>query len=340
MYKIVPITALTVAESFISSDKIIEISKDGTKMNVGENDYEHKNKFYLSACIENADRSLNSYLSAYDNLSNTYITSSLNDVYISNGNLITQELVDTILSTDAFLTKDGCKSFEAECISYISELKNKAVSIIMAKLNESFIAQNSVDRPVYGQSTFGKPFNYVAKLPMSENYPDPSDLSATYNFDFKSGEFTLAKLLFGELTFTTYATTEAQNPETGETGTVIDTSVDPTTTSINRSDLFASNYNHILKSYFENESYDSADDIIEDIIDENQRLIFNATDQSTYDFKIEVPKASFDYKSNKSIPIAKLITFVLKNQIYRVITNICNNYAALMISVPQYPKGN
>ena len=168
-----------------------------------------------------------------------------------------------------------------------------------------------------------------------------SDLSSSnYNFDFKSGEFTLAKLLFDELAFTTYATTETTNPETGETGTVIDPTVQPTTSSINRSDLFVSNYNRILKSYFENESYDSADDIIEDIIDENQRLIFNAADQSTYDFKIEVPKASFDYKSNKSIPIAKLIAFVLKNQIYRVITNICNNYAALMISVPQYPKGN
>ena len=38
-------------------------------------------------------------------------------------------------------TKDGCKTFEAECIAYITELKNKAVSIIMAKLNESFIKQ-------------------------------------------------------------------------------------------------------------------------------------------------------------------------------------------------------
>ena len=57
MYKIVPITALTSTSTFISSDKIIEISQDRTKMSVGINDYEHKNKQYLSTCIENADKS-------------------------------------------------------------------------------------------------------------------------------------------------------------------------------------------------------------------------------------------------------------------------------------------
>lgn len=335
MYKIVPITALTPADSFISSDKIIEISKDRTKMYVGENDYEHKNKFYLSACIDNADRSLNAYLSAYDNLYNTYITTSLSNVYITNGNLVTRELVDTILSTDAFLTKEGCKSFEAECIAYITELKNKAVSIIMAKLNESFIKQNSIKRVVYGQVTSDKrPYDYITQILQDENYPD---LSSNYNFDFKTGEFTLARLLFDEFTFTTYTTTTSTDSE-GHTGTVIDPSGPSSSSVITRKDLFISNYDFIHNSYFKNDDFESAKDLIESIIDADQRILFNAADQPNRDFKIKVPLASFDYLKNNSIPLAKLITYVLKNQIYRVLTNVCNNYAALMISIPKNPE--
>lgn len=316
MYKIVPITALTTADSFISSDKVIEISQDRTKMSIGENDYEHKNKFYLSSCIDNADRSLNTYLSAYDNLSNTYITSSLSDVYITNGNLITRKLIDTILSTDAFLTKDGCKTIEEECISYIAELKNKAVSTIMAKLNESFIKQNSVKRPIYGQLTQdNQPYDYVSKILTTENYPD---LSSHYNFNFEKGEFTLANLMFGN------SLGGAQDVNQSA--------------SFIKFDLFAKHYVEQQKSYFMNESYDSANDIIKDIIDENERLVFNAENTKNYNYKIIVPSASFDYLKNKTIPIAKLLTYVLKNQIYRVLTNICNNYASLMISVPNYPE--
>ena len=87
-----------------------------------------------------------------------------------------------------------------------------------------------------------------------------------------------------------------------------------------------------------NELYDSANDIIKGIIDENERLVFNAESKENCNYKIMVPSASFDYLKNKTIPIAKLLTYVLKNQIYHVLTNICNNYASLMISVPKYPE--
>ena len=311
MYKIVPITSLTTAKSFISSDKIIEISKDRTKMSVGTNDYEHKNKFYLSTCIDNADKSLNSYLSAYDNLSNTYITSSLTAVYIRNKRLITRQLVDAILSSDAFLTKDGCKSIEAECISYINEIKNKAVSIIMAKLNESFIKQNSVKRKVYGQSYNKVPFDYKSAL-ITENYPDV--ISGAYKFDFKKGEFTLASLLFD-----------------GSYGS----NMDLWTTNLGGNE---SAPNH---TYFAGQSFGSAQDLIDQKTGKNiqYQLVFNA-DISNTDYKIKVPACSFDYGKDESIPIAKLITFVLKNQIYKAITNICQKYAAQMISVPTVNPNN
>lgn len=327
MYKIVPITALTIANSFISSDKIIQISNDRTKMSIGENDYEHKNKFYLSSCIDNADRSLNSYLSAYDNLSNTYITSSLSDVYITNGNLITRDLIDRILSSDAFLTKDGCKTFEAECIAYITELKNKAVSIIMAKLNESFIKQNSVKRPVYGQIKDGQAYSYIEGILKEENY---LDISAKYNFDFQKGEFTLARLLFDDFTMSDDDTPTTQ-PPTPPTST--------TSSEIYRSDMFKDYYDDVSKTYFTNEPFESAANIIENqVVGEDDGFVFNAANQSNFDYKIEVPKASFDFLKNQSIPITKLITYVLKRQIYRALTNICNNYASLMISVPTLAK--
>lgn len=317
MYKIVPITALTIADAFISSDKIIQISDNGTKMFVGENDYEHKNKFYLSACIENADRSLNSYLSAYNTLSNTYITSALSNVYIENGNLITKETVDKILSSDAFLTKEGCKSFEAECIAYINELKNKAVSIIMAKLNESFIAQNSVKRRIYGQMQNEEPFIYNKGILKEETFPNYTNKVPANSFNFKSGEFTLAGLLFENIA-----------------------SDDDASTVTYGEDAFNDNYVDVFQSYFPYDSFDSAASLIEEKFKDNT-YVFNPKDVDNCDFKIEVPiDASFDYKKKESIPIAKLITFVLKNQIYRTLTNICNNYASLMVSIPQPNRTN
>ena len=313
MYKIVPITALTSTSTFISSDKIIEISQDRTKMSVGINDYEHKNKQYLSTCIENADRSLNAYLSAYDHLSNTYITaSSLSNVYITQGSLITKETVEKILSSDAFLTKDGCKAFEANCIAYINELKNKAVSIIMAKLNESFIAQNSVNRKVYGQISGNTPFVYVSKILHDETYANYKNPNTGYNFNFKKGEFTLAKLLFFEM---------------------------PDANIKQCADTYLDYYEKSVSSYFMNSSFSSVDAIIKKLkvgdTNGNNVCTFNAPNKTDFDLKITVPSTSFDFVKKQSIPITKLIEFVLKNQIYRVITNICNHYAALMISVPQ-----
>ena len=300
MYKIVPITALPAAESFISSDQIVRISNDRTSMAIDENDYAHKNKSYLSSCIDNADSSLNAYLSSYNLMSSTYITGDLQDIYVKKGDAILKSTLDTILTSDAYLTKDECKTLEAECIAYINELKNKAVSIIMAKLNESFISQNSVNRPVYGQkSQNGQYFAYVYQLLKSEQY---DNLKSQYDFDFEAGEFSLARLLFDGI----------PAPD----------------------DSWSSNYSEPIRSYFQNNEFETMDEMVDAI--SSDIIVFNPKNANSNDYKIVVPEGSFDFEKKQSIPIAQLVLLSLKAQIKQTITRICNNYAALMISVPQY----
>lgn len=310
MYKVVRISDLNYSPTFVSSDKVIELSDDTTKMTVGENDYAHKSKAYLSNCINIADKSLKSYRDAIDKIDTTYLTSTLNDIYLPEGSLITEETLDKIMNSDAFLTKDACKEFETKCISYINELKNKAVSILMAQLNESFISQNSVGKLTYGQWSGGNGHSHSItwdpKIVTNQSLTEISDS----NYNFETGEFSINQLLFNETKFKSV------------NGSVI-------------ADFWKNNYENSVSSYFMNEDFESFEEFEDKIVDE---IVFNGSTENGKppDFKVYVPKASYDYKKNKSIPMAKLVEIFLKRQCKTAIKRICDQYISKMVSIPKF----
>lgn len=307
MYKVVRITDLNYSPTFDSTDKVIELSNDFTKLTVAENDYSHKNKAYLSDAINTTEKSLKSYRDAINKIDTTYLTSKLQDVYLPNGSLITKETLDKIMQSNAFLTKEACKEFETKCISYINELKNKTVSIMMAQLNESFIAQNSVGKLSFGQYSGSDNYN-INWIKQIASGTEPS----TGNYNFETGEFSLNQLLYGR---TDFKSTE---------GTKL-------------SDFWKDHYQAPISSYFPNEKFEEFEDLYDKIINE---LAFNANTENSkaLDYKIHVPKASYDFKKNESIPIAKLVETFLKKQIKTVIKRLCDIYIAKMISVPSFDK--
>jgi len=345
MYKVVRITDLNLSPTFESTDKVLELSKDLTKLTVAENDYAHKSKSYLSNSIDIADKSLKSYRDAINKIDTTYLTSSLNDIYLPNGSLVTKETFNKIMQSNAFLTKEACKEFETKCISYVNELKNKAVSIIMAQLNESFIAQNSVGKLSFGQ------FAGAAKQGSSQyditwiNQIATSTEPSTGNYNFETGEFSINHLLFDTTVFNSMATpgwyeidenhrvvrsSESKKPPNGNAFYV----------SSNKStfpDFWKDHYSDPISSYFANEEIEGIEELTDKIMTE---LAFNAyTDVSTaLDYKVHVPKASYDFKKNESIPIAQLIEIFLKRQIKTAIKRICDTYISKMVSVPKFTK--
>lgn len=313
MYKVVKITDLNYSPTFDSTDKVIELSDDFTKLTVAENDYAHKNKSYLSNSINIVEKSLKSYRDAINKIDTTYLTSTLQDIYLPNGSLITKETFNKIMQSDAFLTKEACKEFETKCISYINELKNKTVSIMMAQLNESFIAQNSVGKLSFGQYSGNSGYN-INWIQQIASGAEP----ATGDYNFETGEFSLNQLLYGRTDFTSQVTGTARTK---------------------LSDFWKDHYQAPISSYFPNEEFEDFEDLSEKIINE---LAFNAnTDVSTaLDYKIHVPKTSYDFKKNESIPIAKLVETFLKKQIKTVIKRLCDIYIAKMISVPSFDKNS
>lgn len=316
MYKIVNIIDLNVATEFIKTDKVIEFINDHSQMRVGENDYAHKNKTYLSSAIDIADDTLNSYTDAIDEVTSTYITSELSSVYIKEGSLIPISLYDNIMNSDAFLTKEGCKKLETECISYINELKNKAVSVIVAEMNESFIKQNSVGRIAYGQenkSGSSADITYTQRIAQNTE-------SEKNDYDFETGEFSLYNLLFG--------LTSSKLTVTNTDGTIDRTII---------IDFWHEKYSDPLSSFCPFNTIESFDDITSLITDDC--YAFNSVNISedpdaTPDYKVRVPEKSYDFKRNTSIPMAQIIEFFLKKQIKRVIKQICDKYMSPMTSVP------
>lgn len=364
MYKIVRISDLNYSPTFGSSDKVIELNDECTKMTVGENDYAHKSKAYLSDCINTADKSLKSYRSTIDKIDTTYLTSSLNDVYLPEGSLITEETLDRIMSSNAFLTKDGCKEFETKCISYVNEMKNKAVSILMAQLNESFIYQNSAGKLTYGQvadtsqtsSDKNHFISWVRQIASSK-----SEISSS-NYNFETGEFSFNQLLLDKMDFggesasgwfkTVYIdpiTSRTYNSLNEITDQTIKDRVVPTIVPASSSDAGAfyqssntkmidfwkDHYSDAISSYFQTEEFEDFDEIQEQV---GNILVFNAdTDiSSSPDYKVHVPKASYDFKKNETIPIVQLVELFLKAQIRTVIKRVCDKYISKMVSVPKF----
>lgn len=273
-------------------------------MRIGENDYEHKNQSYLSSCIDIADSAMNSYVTAIEQVETTYLTADISAVYFKQKELIPEKTLTTLITSDAFLTKEGCKEFESECISYITEIKNKAVSLIVGKLNSSFIIQNSVDRAVYGQTEDGTKLEYIQDIVSEE--PVDSEYENEYEYDFESGEFTMGAML-------------------------------DLLSESNPMDFWKMKYNSDISCFCEGVN---SNDITDFIKTGSKALLFNSKldDDNSGNFKknycITVPDRSYDFKKNKSIPLAEIIKFILKAQIYQCITLICNKYISKMTSIP------
>lgn len=310
MYKIVNLADLNISNVFIESDKVIELSANKTKMQIANNDWEHKNQSYLANCIDIADKSMTSYLKAIEELKSTYFTTDITNVYLRNGSAITKQTFNTIMSSDAFLTKEACQKFETECKSYIDELKNKAVSLIMATLNSSFINQNSVNRLTYGQ--LPKDTSYNKHISWEDGITQGNE--KTYNFE--TGEFSLFNLLY-----------DATVPDviSGDNHfSVIDTDA--------WKDFF-----HTDTYLTEDEPYDSLEEILEVVDPEEDVYAFNSNEEEN-NYKVNVPADSFDYKRNKTIPIAKLVEYFIKRQIKKCISTVCDRYISKMSSVPTIVK--
>lgn len=350
MYKIVRISDLNYSPTFGSSDKVIELNDECTKMTVGENDYAHKSKAYLSDCINTADKSLKSYRSTIDKIDTTYLTSSLNDVYLPEGSLITEETLDRIMSSNAFLTKDGCKEFETKCISYVNEMKNKAVSILMAQLNESFIYQNSAGKLTYGQvadtsktsSDKNHFISWIRQIATSE-----SEISNS-NYNFETGEFSINQLLFDRTDFTgdsnsgwfKYVIENPSAPAAEQITTIVTANPNEAGAFYQNStkdmvDFWKDHYTDAISSYFATEDFEDFDEIREKV---GNIIVFNAdTDiSSSPDYKVHVPKSSYDFKKNETIPIVQLVELFLKAQIKTVIKRVCDKYISKMVSVPKF----
>ena len=316
MYKIVNLADLNISNVFIESDKVIELSADKTKMQIANNDWAHKNQSYLANCIDIADRSMTSYLKAINEIKTTYFTTDISNVYLKNGSAITKKSFNTIITSDAFLTKEQCQQFESSCKSYVDELKNKAVSLIMASLNASFINQNSVNRLTYGQ---------MAKVP-SGSSSKPSKVISWEDgitqenekvYNFETGEFSLFNLLFD-------ATVSESTDPSGSHFSILDGDA--------WNDAFFAD-----KFLTKNQTYDSFEEILE-IVDPSATIYAFNSDEETNNYKVNVPKNSFDYDRNKTIPIAKLVEHYLKRQIKKCISTVCDRYISKMSSVPTITK--
>lgn len=311
MYKVVNIADLNLATNFIETDKAIEIDGTRTKMRVADNDYAHKNKSYLSNSIDTVEKAFNSYLDAIDSIYSTYLTSDISSVYLPKGSAISTKTLETILSSDAFLTRERCKEIESECKAYIDELKNKAVSIIMAELNVSFIKQNSAGRLTYGQrGDASYDTEYTTNI---TEFDTPTD----NNYDFEKGEFSLASLLFGRAMG--YVDTTPDHD--GNTGTGIHS-------SFSADDAWKDFYRKNRKTYSLN---GTAEEMLSGEL--SSYIVFNGNDDN-FDYKIVVPECSFDFEKKQTIPIAQLIKGILKHQIKTVIKNVCDKYISKMTSVP------
>lgn len=310
MYKIVNIADLNLATNFIETDKVVEIDGTQTKMRVATNDYAHKSKSYLSDAINTVDSAFNSYIKTIDTIYTTYLTSDISAVYLPKGSAVLEETINTILTSDAFLTKEKCKKIETDCIAYIDELKNKAVSIMMAQLNKSFIAQNSAGKLAYGQKGKNYKIEYTTDI-TEDGLPEGND------YDFETGEFSLPNLLFGSV-------------------------VEPWDDSLGRasepSDYIPFKAPDAWKKYYD----DGAQTVllnrdIEDLLaDElSSYLVFNVNEEKK-DYKIVVPEGSYDFVNNESIPVAQLVEEFLKRQIKTVIKNVCDKYISKMSSIPTW----
>lgn len=308
MYKIVNIVDLKRATAFDATDQVIEFSNDKSKMYIGKNDYEHKNKSYLSECIDIVDSALNSYLTSIDTINTTYITSTLRDVYIPDNHLIKTEYFDKVMTSDAFLTKETCKNIEAECISYVNEMKNKAVSLIIGKLNNSFVEQNSVGRYAFGQTN-------------SDGTLSSPDGNITYEektngeYNFETGEFSLGQLLYS-----------------------YSVSYDDPSTIATLPDFWKDHWDENFETYFRNEQkYNNAKtayDVVNTLA-EVQDVLFNASlDKNPQSFCITVPSASYDDARKQTVPVAQLIKLFLKRQIRIAIKRVCETYLDKMVEIP------
>ena len=310
MYKVVNISDLDSTDNFIESDKVIQIDSNRTKMRVADNDYAHKCKSYLSDCIDTTDSALNSYISTINNINSTYFTTELTSVYIKNGNLIKQSTLNRIMTTEAFLTKEGCKALETKCVAYIDELKNKAVSIMMAQLNKSFIKQNSAGRLAYGQKV-------VESTTLRTDYVydiTQDGLPTSHNYNFETGEFSFAHLLFGP---------SVKNKTTSSTSS--------DALSFFVEDAWADYYDVTAKSFI---LTGSAGQMLGHEL--SSYTLFSI--QGSNNFKISVPSASYDFEKNETIPIAKFVETFLRRQIKKVIKNVCDNYLSNMYSVPEFVR--
>lgn len=322
MYKIVNISDLNRAVSFKETDKVVEVTSDHSKMKVAENDYTHKSNSYIAECIGLVDGILRLYINAINTIEETYLTASLDQVYMPDGSLIKKTTLDKILQSDAFLTKAKCKDMESALKKLIHDSKNKAVSTMMVLLNQSFIAQNSAGKLAYGQyaknKASEKQINYDARLSQLETWPSPhKPTGQEKGYNFTSGEFTLPRLLFGN---------------------TVNMTDDKGVIPFYPKDVWEEYYIDATHSFT---NLGNASTILTEFDnDGDKKETCYIMNRSGSKYEVVAPNVSLNYynQSVRTIPVASLAYSILRRQISKAIQTVCNVYLAKMTSVPRFSK--
>lgn len=311
MYRIAKLTELPSAD-FVVDDKALMVDAALTSITPCIVDKEHRTVSYLSSSISVINYAYD-LLTNFDNtITTNYFTTELSDTYITANTLIHASdvtNVTTLGSNGAFLSIATAETAKTECLMLIQRLKEKAMNMFTANLDEVFKKQQSMNAVPFGVNLSSTTtLNPLGTAILGSNITNDSERYSSDSADptmysFSAGQFSLKHLLTG---FDNLNATE------------------DIWTLFNDDDTFRSSLATIagIKT-------------VVDATGDSPEHSFGFCNSAS-DGTIVVPAKSVDDDGN-TIPVATMVFEVLKRQIYVVIKNV---YMQYLLKLTQYPNPN
>lgn len=312
MYRIAKLQNLP-TDDFKIGDKAMVVDAGLQTLSPARVDKEHRTITYLSSAIGTVN-TVYDKLTSYDNrLNSMYLTTELSDTYLTANTLIHEADVMNVVtlgSKGAFLSKDEAAASQTECIKLIQQLKEKAMNMFTANLDEVFKKQQSINAVPFGtdrNSPASLNPNHTAVLGPNLTNNDESYVGNEADpnlYNFLNGQFSLNHLLMGFENLK--ATTD------------------------------------FWQKFKDDEEFQLKFTTISDVKNEIDAL--NDTPETSYGFcnamlagdgTIQIPTESINRLNNKTIPIATIVFEILKRQIYVVIKNV---YMQYLLKLTLYPN--
>lgn len=272
-------------------------------------DKEHRSVAYLSAAIGVINNAYDR-LTSFDNIiTSTYLTTELTDTYLTANTLIHETDVTNVItlgSNGAFLSKTAAATMQTECIKLIQQLKEKAMNMFTANLDDVFKKQQSMNAVPFGVNyTDDNTLEITGTSILGPNLTDDKERydssdPSPYKYDFLNGQFSLNHLLTG---------------------------FDNLKADVDFWTEFKDNLG----------SFQNIDDIkaaIAALSDDPETSYGFCNATSGTDGAIVVPMNSVD-TTDTTVPVATIVFEILKRQIYIVIKNI---YMQYLLKLTRYPK--